>query len=80
MPVDERARLDVDALRAAVERDPESVALISVMWANNEVGTLQPIDEVVAIAAPSTASRCTPTPYRRSARSRSTSPPPVSTR
>ena len=50
--VDVRARLDVDALRAAVERDPESVALISVMWANNEVGTLQPIDEVVAIAAP----------------------------
>ena len=37
--------------RAAVERDPGSVALISVMWANNEVGTLQPIDEVVAIAA-----------------------------
>ena len=36
---------------AAVERDPDSVALISVMWANNEVGTLQPIDEVVAIAA-----------------------------
>ena len=27
------------------------MALISVMWANNEVGTLQPIDEVVAIAA-----------------------------
>jgi cysteine desulfurase len=27
------------------------VALVSVMWANNEVGTLQPIDEVVAIAA-----------------------------
>jgi cysteine desulfurase len=27
------------------------VGLISVMWANNEVGTLEPIDEVVAIAA-----------------------------
>ena len=52
IPVDDRARLDVEALRATVERDPESVALISVMWANNEVGTLQPIDEVVAIAAP----------------------------
>ena len=34
----------------SVERDPDSVALISVMWANNEVGTLQPIDEVVALA------------------------------
>ncbi|WP_085873758.1 MULTISPECIES: cysteine desulfurase family protein [unclassified Nocardioides] len=51
LPVDARARLDVDALRAAVERDPGSVALISVMWANNEVGTIEPIDEVVAIAA-----------------------------
>jgi cysteine desulfurase len=52
LPVDGTGRLEVDALRAAVDRDPDSVALISVMWANNEVGTLQPIDEVVAIAAP----------------------------
>jgi cysteine desulfurase len=51
LPVDERGRLRVDALRAAVARDPGSVALITVMWANNEVGTLQPIDEVVAVAA-----------------------------
>ncbi len=51
VPVDDRGRLDVDALREAVERDPGSVALMSVMWANNEVGTLQPIDEVVATAA-----------------------------
>ncbi|MBA2953663.1 aminotransferase class V-fold PLP-dependent enzyme [Nocardioides sp. MAH-18] len=51
LPVDERARLDVDALRAAIERDPASVALVTVMWANNEVGTIQPIDEVVAIAS-----------------------------
>lgn len=51
LPVDQRARLEVDALRAAIERDPASVALVTVMWANNEVGTLQPIDEVVAIAS-----------------------------
>jgi cysteine desulfurase len=50
LPVDRQARLDLDALREAVERDPGSVALISVMWANNEVGTLEPIDEVVEIA------------------------------
>lgn len=49
--VDRAARLDVAALREAVEREPESVALISVMWANNEVGTLQPVTEVVEIAA-----------------------------
>jgi len=51
LPVDARGRLDVEALRAAIERDPATVALVSVMWANNEVGTLQPIDEVVAAAA-----------------------------
>jgi cysteine desulfurase len=50
LPVDGFGRLDVDALRAAVERDPGSVALVSVMWANNEVGTLQPLAEVVEIA------------------------------
>jgi cysteine desulfurase len=50
LPVDRQARLDLDSLREAVERDPASVALISVMWANNEVGTLEPIDEVVEIA------------------------------
>lgn len=52
LPVDHDGRLEVDALRAAVERDPESVALVTVMWANNEVGTLQPVGEVVAIARP----------------------------
>ena len=50
LPVDDTGRLDVDALRAAVERDPDSVALVTVMWANNEVGTVQPIAEVVEIA------------------------------
>jgi len=52
LPVDSRGRLVVEALRESVERDPDSVALVSVMWANNEVGTLQPVDEVVAIAEP----------------------------
>ena len=51
LPVDREGRLDVDAFRAAIELDPGSVAVASVMWANNEVGSLQPIDEVVAIAA-----------------------------
>ncbi|PVG81381.1 cysteine desulfurase NifS [Nocardioides gansuensis] len=51
LPVDDRCVLDVEALRAAVERDPTSVALISVMWANNEVGSLQPLQDVVALAA-----------------------------
>ena len=51
IPVDDFGVLRVDALRAIIERDPASVALISVMWANNEVGSLQPLAAVVALAA-----------------------------
>ncbi|MCD4535904.1 cysteine desulfurase [Nocardioides sp. cx-169] len=51
VPVDRDGRIDLDALRALIEREPETVALLSVMWANNEVGTVQPIDEVVALVA-----------------------------
>jgi cysteine desulfurase len=51
LPVDGGGRLDIDACRAAVERDPGSVALVSVMWANNEIGTIQPVEEIVAIAS-----------------------------
>ena len=51
LPVDATGRLDVAALEAELAADPASVALVSVMWANNEVGTVQPVDEVVAAAA-----------------------------
>jgi cysteine desulfurase len=50
LPVDGHGRLDVGALRSALNRDPASVALVTVMWANNEVGTIQPLGEVVAAA------------------------------
>jgi cysteine desulfurase len=50
LPVDQRGRVDVDVLRSAIERDPASVALVTVMWANNEVGTVQPVEEIVQIA------------------------------
>jgi cysteine desulfurase len=50
LPVDRWGRLDVGALRAALERDPSTVALVTVMWANNEVGTVQPLAEVVELA------------------------------
>lgn len=49
-PVDRAGRIQVEALRADVEADPSSVAAITTMWANNEMGTIQPIDEVVKIA------------------------------
>ncbi|GAA3750719.1 cysteine desulfurase [Spinactinospora alkalitolerans] len=50
LPVDGHGRVRPEALRAAIERDPGDVALVSVMWANNEVGTRQPIRELAAIA------------------------------
>jgi cysteine desulfurase len=50
LPVSRCGRLDLDALRQSIARDPASVALVSVMWANNEVGTIQPVAEVVEIA------------------------------
>jgi cysteine desulfurase len=50
LPVTSQGVLDVEALRESIARDPASVGLVSVMWANNEVGSLQPLDEVVALA------------------------------
>jgi cysteine desulfurase len=39
-----------DMLRAAIEQAPEQVAMISVMWANNEVGAVHPVSELAAVA------------------------------
>jgi cysteine desulfurase len=50
LPVDGCGRLTPEALRAAIEADPRGVALVSVMWANNEVGTVQPVRELAAVA------------------------------
>ena len=50
LPVDGVGRLHPDTLLTAIDPDPESVALVSVMWANNEVGTVQPVTELVEVA------------------------------
>ena len=50
LPVDRTGRVDVGALKDALAADPDGVALVSVMWANNEVGTVQPIGEVTRLA------------------------------
>jgi len=50
LPVDAAGRVTPQTLRAALERDPEAVALVSIMWANNEVGTVQPIEALVEVA------------------------------
>lgn len=46
LPVDEAGRIQLDALREAL--CPETI-LVSVMYVNNEVGTVQPIHEAVQI-------------------------------
>ena len=48
--VDALGRSDPEQVRALIEQDPDSVALVSLMWANNEVGTVQPVAEVAAVA------------------------------
>jgi cysteine desulfurase len=48
--VDGKGRVDLDALRAELAENADDVALVSVMWANNEVGTVQPVQEVARIA------------------------------
>ena len=50
VPVDEVGRVQPAALRAALDADPDGVALVSVLWANNEVGTVQPVAELAAVA------------------------------
>jgi len=47
-PVDAVGRIDLDYLAAALGDD---VALVTTLWANNEVGTIQPITEIVALAS-----------------------------
>lgn len=48
--LDETGRLRLDQLARALER-PDDVALVSSLWASNEVGTIQPVDEIVRLGA-----------------------------
>ncbi len=47
LPVDEHGSVDVEAFRRALS--PQTI-LVSIMHANNEVGTIQPIAEIAGIA------------------------------
>ena len=46
LPVDEYGKISLDDLKAAIR--PETI-LVSVMFANNEIGTVEPIKEIGAI-------------------------------
>ncbi|NGO53334.1 cysteine desulfurase NifS [Allomesorhizobium camelthorni] len=47
IPVDRRGRLDLDAYRAALN---PHVAIVSIMWANNETGTIFPVAKLAELA------------------------------
>ena len=51
VPVDEVGRVRLDALASALDRDAASVALVTMLWANNEVGTIQPVEQVARLSA-----------------------------
>ena len=48
LPVDGEGMVDLDVLKDVISED---TALVSVMYANQEVGTLQPVEEIARVAA-----------------------------
>lgn len=50
LAVDAEGVIDLEALKSELARDPASIALVTVMWANNEVGTIQPVRDIVEAA------------------------------
>ena len=47
LPVDEFGRVDPDEIRASIT---PRTSLVSVMHANNEIGTIQPVEEIAKVA------------------------------
>jgi len=50
LPVDRHGQVDPDDLDRALADGDDRPTLVSVMWANNEVGTIQPIPALVEVA------------------------------
>ncbi|ANJ26764.1 cysteine desulfurase family protein [Agromyces aureus] len=51
VPLDDVGRLRLDVLEALLAEHAASVALVTMLWANNEVGTIQPVAEVARLTA-----------------------------
>lgn len=49
LPVDSLGRVNAADVSAAIEAAGGRVALVTVMWANNEIGTVQPVHEIAAV-------------------------------
>jgi cysteine desulfurase len=48
LPVDRSGRVDLEGVASGLA-DPGTVALCTVMWANNEIGTVQPVQAIAAM-------------------------------
>src|SRR5205823_1075517 len=51
LETDRLGRVHPEALAEAIKADPDSVAVATVMWANNEVGTINDIRALAEVAA-----------------------------
>ena len=51
LSADNVGRVDLDWLKTELERGSEVISLVAVMWANNEVGTIQRVAEISELCA-----------------------------
>lgn len=51
LPTNQDGSVDPHVLREELERVGDEVALVTIMWANNEIGTIMPIHDLAAVAA-----------------------------
>ena len=47
IPVDKHGRIDLERVEAAVDNN---TALVTIMWANNEIGNIYPVEKIAKIA------------------------------
>jgi len=50
LPVGPDGVVRLEALERALDRAGDAPCLVSVMWANNEIGTVQPVEEIARLA------------------------------
>jgi len=50
LKVDGQGRLDLDVYAKLLEERAESIAVVSIMWANNETGTIFPVEKMASMA------------------------------
>ena len=50
LKVDKKGRLDLDVYAKLIEERADKIAVVSIMWANNETGTIFPVEEMATMA------------------------------